>query len=87
MFYHGCSSAADAQMQAELNLHGIEPLLSGYGMEVQKDAVFDHGAQFRIPVMTQMGGMAWLRHPGVAHVVNDPRFSEDEKLLDTAFPC
>ena len=78
---------ADATMNAELNLHGLDKLLSGYGIEMKKNAVFDHGAQFRIPVMTQMGGMAWIRHPGIAHVVNDPRFGDEEKLLDTGFPA
>jgi ABC-type uncharacterized transport system involved in gliding motility auxiliary subunit len=53
---------------------------------MKKDAVLDHGAQFRVPVMVGMGSMVWVRHPGIAHVVNDPRFAEDEKLLDTAFP-
>lgn len=79
--------AADPAMQAELSLHGLGPLLSGYGLQVNQDAVFDHGAQFRIPVMTGMGQMAWLRHPGIAHVVDDPRFSDDERLLDTSFPA
>lgn len=77
----------DASMNAELNLHGLGPLLSGYGIEMKKDAVLDHGAQFRIPVMVGMGTMAWIRHPGIAHVINDPRFSENEKLLDTSFPA
>ncbi len=77
---------ASAEMQAELNLHGLDQLLTGYGIEMHKDAVLDHGAQFRIPVMTGMGRMAWMRHPGIAHVVNDPRFAKDEQLLDTAFP-
>jgi len=76
----------DATMMSELNLHGLDGLLSGYGIEMKKDAVLDHGAQFRIPVMVGMGTMAWIRHPGIAHVVNDPRFTEDETLLDTAFP-
>jgi ABC-type uncharacterized transport system involved in gliding motility auxiliary subunit len=78
--------ANDATMMAELNTHRLDTLLGGYGIEMKKDAVLDHGAQFRIPVMVGMGTMAWIRHPGVAHVVNDPRFSEDETLLDTAFP-
>lgn len=78
--------ANDATMMAELNLHGLDGLLSGYGIEMKKDAVLDHGAQFRIPVMVGMGTMAWIRHPAIAHVVNDPRFTEDETLLDTAFP-
>jgi ABC-type uncharacterized transport system involved in gliding motility auxiliary subunit len=75
----------DASMNAELSLHGLDPLLSGYGIDMKKDAVFDHGAQFRIAVPTQTG-LIWIRHPGIAHVVNDPRFSDDEKLLDTSFP-
>lgn len=78
--------ANDATMMAELNLHGLDGLLGGYGIEMKKNAVLDHGAQFRIPVMVGMGTMAWIRHPGIAHVVNDPRFAEDEILLDTAFP-
>lgn len=76
----------DATMMAELSLHGLDPLLSGYGIQMKKNAVLDHGAQFRVPVMVGMGSMAWVRHPGIAHVVNDPRFGEDETLLDTAFP-
>jgi ABC-type uncharacterized transport system involved in gliding motility auxiliary subunit len=74
-------------MNAELNLHGLGPLLEGYGIEMNKDAVLDHGAQFRIPVMVGMGSMAWVRHPGLVHVINDPRFGEEDKLLDTAFPA
>jgi ABC-type uncharacterized transport system involved in gliding motility auxiliary subunit len=77
----------DSAMSAELTLHGLGPLLSGYGIEMQKDAVLDHGAQFRIPVMVGMGTMAWIRHPGIAHVVNDPRFADNERLLDTSFPA
>jgi ABC-type uncharacterized transport system involved in gliding motility auxiliary subunit len=77
----------NANMSAELNLHGLGPLLEGYGIEMKKDAVLDHGAQFRIPVMVGMGSMAWVRHPGLAHVINDPRFGEEDKLLDTSFPA
>jgi ABC-type uncharacterized transport system involved in gliding motility auxiliary subunit len=79
--------AADSTMNAELNVHGLDTLLTGYGIEMKKDALFDHGAQFRMPVMTPTGGVGWFRHPGIAHVVNDTRFSEDEKLLDTSFPA
>jgi len=79
--------ANNASMSAELNLHGLGPLLEGYGIEMKKDAVLDHGAQFRIPVMVGMGSMAWIRHPGLVHVINDPRFGEEDKLLDTSFPA
>jgi ABC-type uncharacterized transport system involved in gliding motility auxiliary subunit len=77
----------DATMSATLDLHNLDKLLSGYGIQMNKDAVMDFGAQFRLPVMLPTGGMTWIRHPGIAHVVNDPRFDENEKPLDTAFPA
>jgi hypothetical protein len=52
---------------------------------MKKDAVFDYGAQFRVPAMTA-GGPVWIRHPGIVHVVADERFDEDQRLLDTGFP-
>jgi ABC-type uncharacterized transport system involved in gliding motility auxiliary subunit len=77
--------ANDATMSASLNLHGLDKLLPGYGITMNKDAVFDYGAQFRIGVPTQ-GGVTWIRHPAIAHVVNDPRMDTDsDKLLDTSF--
>jgi ABC-type uncharacterized transport system involved in gliding motility auxiliary subunit len=77
--------ANDATMNASLNLHGLDKLLPGYGITMNKDAVFDYGAQFRIGVPTQ-GGVTWIRHPAIAHVVNDPRMDTDsDKLLDTSF--
>jgi ABC-type uncharacterized transport system involved in gliding motility auxiliary subunit len=77
--------ANDATMNATLSLHGLDKLLPGYGIKMNKDAVFDYGAQFRIGVPTQ-GGLTWIRHPGIAHVVSDPRFDGDnDKLLDTSF--
>jgi ABC-type uncharacterized transport system involved in gliding motility auxiliary subunit len=77
--------ANDATMNATLSVHGLDKLLSGYGITMNKDAVFDYGAQFRIGVPTQ-GGVTWIRHPAIAHVVNDPRMDTDsDKLLDTSF--
>jgi ABC-type uncharacterized transport system involved in gliding motility auxiliary subunit len=75
----------DASMSASLSTHGLDKLLDGYGIHMNKDAVFDHGAQFRVQVMTQAGAPAWIRHPGIAHVVNDTRMDEKDKLLDTGF--
>jgi ABC-type uncharacterized transport system involved in gliding motility auxiliary subunit len=78
--------AQDASMKATLSTHGLEKLLTGYGIQMNKDAVLDFGAQFRIPTVAQATGtMTWFRHPGIAHVANDPRFSEDEKPLDSGF--
>lgn len=77
----------DATMQATLGLHNLDKLLSGYGLNVRKDALLDWGAQFRIGVITQSGSVAPIRHPGIAHVLDDPRFEDNEKLLDTSFPA
>lgn len=77
--------ANDATMNATLDLHGLDTLLSGYGITMKKNAVFDHGAQFRVAAMT-MSGPVMIRHPGIVHVVADPRFDEDKRLLDTGFP-
>jgi ABC-type uncharacterized transport system involved in gliding motility auxiliary subunit len=76
----------DATMKATLSTHGLEKLLTGYGIQMNKDAVLDFGAQFRIGVMSpQTGTVTWVRHPGIAHVANDARLSEEEKPLDTSF--
>jgi len=75
----------DATMNATLDLHGLDKLLAGYGITMKKDAVFDYGAQFRVPAMTA-GGPVWIRHPGIVHVVAVERFDEDKRLLDTGFP-
>jgi ABC-type uncharacterized transport system involved in gliding motility auxiliary subunit len=76
---------SDASMSATLNTHNIDKLLDGYGIHMNKDAVFDHGAQFRVQVMTQGGQPQWMRHPGIAHVINDSRMDDKDKLLDTSF--
>src|SRR5205085_189034 len=65
--------------------HNIDKLLDGYGIHMNKDAVFDHGAQFRVQVMTQGGQPTWRRHPGIAHVINDTRMDEKDKPLYTSF--
>jgi ABC-type uncharacterized transport system involved in gliding motility auxiliary subunit len=75
----------DPSMSATLDLHNLDKLLAGYGINMKKDAVLDFGSQFRIGVITPTGGISAIRHPGIAHVVDDPRFDEKEKLLDTGF--
>jgi ABC-type uncharacterized transport system involved in gliding motility auxiliary subunit len=76
----------DAAMDAELNLWGLEPLLEGYGLKLNKNLVFDFGGRFTIPVPAGMGRMQLIPYPGVAVAQDDPRFSEDEARLDAAFP-
>jgi ABC-type uncharacterized transport system involved in gliding motility auxiliary subunit len=77
--------ANDAAMSATLDLHGLDKLLAGYGINMKKDAVFDFGAPFQVPVMTA-GGVAAVAHPGIVHVMSDDRLSEEEQTLDTSFP-
>ena len=71
--------ANDATMSATLSLHGLDKLLPGYGIKMNKDAVFDHGAQFRIGMPLQGGGFTYIRHPGIAHVVADPRLDSESE--------
>ncbi|HVW27343.1 MAG TPA: Gldg family protein [Polyangiaceae bacterium] len=75
----------DPSMSATLDLHNLDKLIAGYGINMKKDAVLDFGSQFRIGVITQ-GGIAPIRHPGIAHVVDDRSFDDNNtRLLDTSF--
>lgn len=75
----------DASMEATLSLHNLDKLLTGYGIEMKKNAVFDFGAQFGIVVPTQDGRIQSMRHPGIAHVIADPRMDAGQELLDPTF--
>lgn len=75
----------DATMQAPLDLHNLDKLLSGYGIDMKKNAVLDPSGSLRLPVFTQAGTVATIRHPGVLHIVNDPRLDEADRQLDTGF--
>jgi ABC-type uncharacterized transport system involved in gliding motility auxiliary subunit len=76
----------DASMSASLNLHGLDKLLIGYGIDVKKNVVLDHGAQLRMQMLIPPAQVALVRHPAMAQLVNDPRFDEEDQLLDTSFP-
>ena len=78
--------ASDATMNAVLNTHGIEKLVSGYGIDIHKDVILDFGRSFRVSMMTQ-GGVASARFPQMADVQDDQRFTGEEQLLDTGFPA
>src|SRR5579864_1846702 len=71
--------ASDASMNATLSTHGLEKLLDGYGISINKDAVLDRGRDVRVVVPT-MGGLAQPDFPQFLHVQDDPRFSRDEQL-------
>src|SRR5262245_5350662 len=44
--------AQEPSMNATLDLHNIDKLVAGYGINMKKDAVLDFGSQFRIAVIT-----------------------------------
>jgi len=76
----------DATMNATLNTHGIEKLLGGYGIDLNKDVVLDFGRSFHVNMFTQ-GGLASVRFPDLLDVQDDSRFTGNETLLDTGFPA
>jgi ABC-type uncharacterized transport system involved in gliding motility auxiliary subunit len=75
----------DPTMSATLSGHGLEKLLEGYGITLNKDVVLDFGRSFHVNMLTQ-GGIASARFPTMLDVQDDSRFSGNETLLDTAFP-
>jgi ABC-type uncharacterized transport system involved in gliding motility auxiliary subunit len=77
--------ASDASMNATLNLHGLDKLLDGYGVTLEKDAVLDLWRHVRLVVPTA-GGIAQAELPQVLEVQDDPRFTDKEQLVDTSFP-
>ncbi|MBK9265078.1 MAG: GldG family protein [Polyangiaceae bacterium] len=77
--------ASDAAMKAELNTHGLEKLLDGYGVEMKKEAILDWGRTMRIPYQTQSGGIGWVRMHGVVQLQHEGGLEENEQMLDSSF--
>jgi ABC-type uncharacterized transport system involved in gliding motility auxiliary subunit len=78
--------ANDATMNASMSTHGLEKLLEGYGIVVNKDVVIDVWKHARVVVQTA-GGAAQAELEQVLEVQDDPRMTGDEALVDTSFPC
>jgi hypothetical protein len=78
--------ASDASMKAELNLHGLDKLLEGYGIEMKKDAIFDWGRPLVMRVQTQAQAIP-IVHYGMLDAQHDGRLDEKEQVLDQAFPA
>jgi ABC-type uncharacterized transport system involved in gliding motility auxiliary subunit len=78
--------ASDATMSATLNLHGLDKLLEGYGISMNKDVVLDRGRCVRVVVPT-VGGLAQPEFPTMLEVQDDPRFTSTERMIDTSFPA
>jgi len=79
------TKANDATMNATLSTHGLEKLLDGYGITINKDVVLDFGRSFHLTMLTQ-GGIATKPFPDMIDVQDDTRFTGNETLLDTSFP-
>ncbi|MBV9949276.1 MAG: Gldg family protein, partial [Myxococcales bacterium] len=77
--------ASDASMNASLNTHGLEKLLEGYGIAMNKDVVLDLWRRVSLMLPTA-GGLASAQLNQVLEVQDDPRFSGDQQLIDTSFP-
>jgi len=76
----------DATMNAKLDLHGLDKLLEGYGVEMHKDVVLDFGRSFRVTMFTQ-SGLGSVRFPQLLELVDDSHFTGDQQLIDTSFPA
>ncbi len=76
--------AYDAAMKATLDLHGLGPLLAGYGVEMRKDAILDPALGSRTPALSAAGTSLVLQTPGVV-VLASPA-ANDGSLLDDSFP-
>ncbi|HVY45728.1 MAG TPA: GldG family protein [Minicystis sp.] len=77
--------ASDASMKASLDLHGLDKLLEGYGVEMKKDAIFDWKRPVIIRIPTQ-GQTVLIGHPGIVQAQYDSRLDAKEQILDQSFP-
>ena len=74
----------DASMKAELNTHGLEKLLDGYGIELKKEAIFDWARPIMLRVPTQ-GQLVTVPYPAVALAQYNDRLDPKEQFLDQRF--
>jgi hypothetical protein len=77
--------SSDPSMKAELNTHGLDKLLDGYGIELKKEAILDWGRPVLVRIPTQ-GQTILLAHPGILQAQYDSRLDEKDQFLDQSFP-
>ncbi len=77
--------ASDAAMKAELNTHGLDKLLDGYGVEMKKEAIMDWGRPIRIAVPTQSGQVVGVLGYGMVHAQHIDGLDEKDQTLDSSF--
>ncbi len=76
--------AGDASMKAELNTHGLEKLLDGYGIEMKKEAIFDWARPVLLRVPMQ-GQTVIFPYPPVVLVQHDEHLGAKDQFLDQRF--
>lgn len=80
--------ASDPLMHATLSTHGLEKLLTGYGIEMRRDVIEDFGRAFKVEVMTTTSSSPLtMRFPPILDVRDEQRATGDQQLLDTGFAC
>ncbi len=75
----------DGSMKATLSTHNLEKLLVGYGVEMKKDVVLDLIRGMNVPMISELGALTSIREPGIVQVQHDPRFEDNQQLLDDSF--
>jgi hypothetical protein len=75
----------NATMQAKLDLHRIDTLVGGYGIEMQKAAVFEWSEMLRFPVQEASGAQRWVTLPGIM-VLGNAASKKEPKSVDDTFP-
>jgi len=71
----------DATMKATLNLHGLDKLLGGYGVEMKREAIFDMGTN-PIPVPMANQQVGYVNMPSVLLLSDDGDDDEETRLID-----
>ena len=75
----------DATMAMTLNTWGLEKLLAGYGMKLEKNVVLDHNSPVQVPVMTHVGKGGMKDFPYILHSEDSPLFDGESRMLDISF--
>jgi hypothetical protein len=77
---------AESILSANLDTHGLDRLLSAYGIELHRDLVRDASAEMRFPIGHE-GESAWLHAPGIFATTDiDPRCAALYRLEEIAVP-
>lgn len=75
----------DPKMAASLDLHGLSPLLEGYGIEMKRDLVLDEVRGARYPAQDPRGGSILVPLPALFSLSATPPPSDEGASLDGAF--